>query len=232
MSEQQQQQQHGDEILLKEAFPCFDCYTGSSDALVRVGVVERHQLPGQPGRPKTRVTYLPDGSAIGSGRGAKSRLLPGFREVRASRRADQYTVLLTVPHEEQQRRAAAVEAERQAARTRAAQQRELDGLVKTPAEYRRRNMELARALLESLQASFEGTHAGGFCMDEASLESIESACRYLLHTVQHATLAFDPSAHAQALANCGVQDDQAQTLATAAAPGGSTARGTLRSVGP
>lgn len=47
--------------LLKISDPKWDLYEGSLDEIVRAGLAQEHELPGQPGRPKTSCRYGPDG---------------------------------------------------------------------------------------------------------------------------------------------------------------------------
>lgn len=47
--------------LLKISNPKWDLYEGSLDEIVRAGLAHEHELPGQPGRPKTSCRYGPDG---------------------------------------------------------------------------------------------------------------------------------------------------------------------------
>ncbi len=44
-----------------------DVFTGSADALVAAGLIEWHQIPGQPGSGKTMASYLPDGTRVRQG---------------------------------------------------------------------------------------------------------------------------------------------------------------------
>lgn len=79
-----------------------DDFKGTAEDLVAAGIVEMHQLPGQPGRGKTRVSYKPDGTAIEKGskrHGDKA----GFKSVTRAGKT-RYIVSVNVARDEGERR--------------------------------------------------------------------------------------------------------------------------------
>lgn len=77
----------------------FDTYRGSAHSLIQAGLVERHQLPGEPGRGKKYATYMPDGTPKRGG----PCTMPGVKTIRLINQ-DRFEVLLTVSFEEQEAR--------------------------------------------------------------------------------------------------------------------------------
>lgn len=54
-----------------------EVFIGTADALVAAGLIEAHQIPGQPGAGKTMAGYLPDGTRIKQGSSSAQRV-PGY----------------------------------------------------------------------------------------------------------------------------------------------------------
>lgn len=63
-----------------EHTPECDCYTGRAEALIQAGIVEQHELPGQPGLGAGSVCYRPLGVDRIAGRGWF--ITPGFMTIR------------------------------------------------------------------------------------------------------------------------------------------------------
>ena len=99
-----------EQIVVETNLWC-DIYVGPLDALLAAGVVERSQLPPQPGRQKHYAMFMPDGSAVPEhGAGGTMYMLPGFKVVR-DLTGDRYRVQVSVPAAEHARRYAAKDAE-------------------------------------------------------------------------------------------------------------------------
>lgn len=87
-------------IARKEMSYC-DVFTGSAEALIAAGLVDQHQLPGEPGRGKMMASYLPDGAPAKKGDG-KSRFMPGYTKI--ERNGKTFKVYVTVDEAEHSRR--------------------------------------------------------------------------------------------------------------------------------
>lgn len=57
-----------------------EIFRGTAEALVAAGLIEAHQIPGQPGAGKTMAGYLPDGTRVKQGSGAAHRV-PGYKRI-------------------------------------------------------------------------------------------------------------------------------------------------------
>ena len=90
-----------------------DGYQGTQDALIAAGLATADMFPGQPGMPRTMVSYQPEGRvprAPKCGTRAGRYLIPGYIVI--LRKLDGlFEVLLTVSYEEQDRRVARIELE-------------------------------------------------------------------------------------------------------------------------
>jgi hypothetical protein len=204
--------------LIEQTPYYYDRWTGSAAQLVRAGVIEEHQLPGRPGRPKTRARYRPDGCMIEPGRNARALMLESGAKKIHRLGTTRFEILVTVNEAEQRARS---ERRRLARLTDSAPPKAcitLASIAASPGEYRRRNLQLAQACLQALRAGIVGPMAGGFALEP--LEAFDDAASALLHTVQALSVTYDPMAHLRALAQIGAKDDLVQTLAKKAnAPG-------------
>jgi hypothetical protein len=80
-----------------------DVYRGSIDALLGLGMVRAHEIPGALGAGSTMCSYGPDGKRIPRGAAGGKRCPPGHRQIRRVGK-DRLRVEVTVGGEEQARR--------------------------------------------------------------------------------------------------------------------------------
>ena len=57
-----------------------EIFKGTASALVAAGLIEVHQIPGQPGTGTTMASYLPDGTRVRQGSSAAQRV-PGSKRI-------------------------------------------------------------------------------------------------------------------------------------------------------
>lgn len=81
-------------------------YTGTAEALAAAGLIQPHQLPGQPGNPRGMATFDPEGERITKGGNSRARGGPGHTRIIA--RAGVFSVELRLSPQ----RLVAIEAER------------------------------------------------------------------------------------------------------------------------
>ena len=55
-------------------------FIGTADALIAAGLIEQHQVPGQPGSGKTMAGFLPDGARGKQGSGS-AKTIPGYKRI-------------------------------------------------------------------------------------------------------------------------------------------------------
>ena len=79
-----------------------DMYEGSAQALVDSGIVEMHELPGQPGRSPHSVGYRPLG--VPRKKSWSVALSPGYTYIRRCGVADKYIVFVNVTDDERANR--------------------------------------------------------------------------------------------------------------------------------
>ena len=56
----------------------YEIFTGTAESLIAAGLIGAHQIPGQPGAPKTKVCVLPDETQV---RDEEAHLVPGFKRI-------------------------------------------------------------------------------------------------------------------------------------------------------
>lgn len=81
----------------------FDSFFGTEEALIAAGLITADQLPGKPGRGRTRSTFLADGTPLRPGWPRGMSKEPGRKVVSIYEQAE-FRVDITVSLEEQQRR--------------------------------------------------------------------------------------------------------------------------------
>lgn len=57
-----------------------EIFIGTASVLVAAGLIEAHQIPGQPGTGKTMAGYLPDGTRVKQGSSA-AKAVPGSKRI-------------------------------------------------------------------------------------------------------------------------------------------------------
>jgi len=56
----------------------YEIFTGTAESLIAAGRIGVHQIPGQPGTPKTKACFLHDGTQV---RDDEAQLTPGFSRI-------------------------------------------------------------------------------------------------------------------------------------------------------
>lgn len=82
-------------------------YIGCADALLAAGLVELHQLPGQPNNGKTLCTFYPSGSNVRKGTNDACKL-PGYKQIKKV--GNKFYVLIQQGLDEQEKRRAGMKA--------------------------------------------------------------------------------------------------------------------------
>jgi len=192
-----------DGLKIDHSWPSRDIYTGSMDALCRLGVASPDEFPGAPGRGKTMVTYRPDGRTISKGGGGDKSRGPGWRQI-FRRSAKVFSVEINVSSEEEQRRQAlhaAFDAEQEALDREAQEKldkasrakRNLNNMPDSVDAFRRHVVNRARSMLRvTCDIAAEPAASHGFTMD---VEPIMSAFDAIVEAVVNAEVHFDAERH-------------------------------------
>jgi hypothetical protein len=170
----------------------FDGFEGCASDLIAAGLVRLDQLPGQPGRPTTSVTYDADGN---------QRVRPFRKPLSLHVRrmsTDRYIVYRHgVTEAEQQRRRdeidASWKAEQEQKHERFRAEMKVRYMERTAEEYRERLELAANTFAGLLQQRAEGIDSGGFCVDKDTFEKLSGNLATMRAIVQAATVRFDPT---------------------------------------
>jgi hypothetical protein len=158
-------------VLRVERELTMDIYTGTREQLIAAGVVQDGQFPGDPGRGKTSVALLADGTAARRGTGVALRI---YRQGKS-----RYGVYVPLSEEEEARRRAERKAERE-------RERRIDDLRKmapTPKEF----VHEVSETFCSLAAGFTKLYlkrTDGYRMDEETLERFREAIAWAYWVVR------------------------------------------------
>lgn len=209
----------------------FDEFYGSADALITAGIVERHQLPGQPGRAKDSASFAPDGRAMGRGRNTEAGK-PGYKRIYRS--GPCFRVLVDVSAEEtEQRRAAYERREEERLREREAQEQQkriqrlreeaaragmtpeqwvLQDIPQSESEFRDL-AALARVRIRTYWTMFSSADCDrGFTFEPAVAPRIQMLLDAISKTMAEAKVIFNPAAlertNAEALREAGLLPGQ------------------------
>jgi hypothetical protein len=177
-----------DEIAYQKLLNC-DSFAGTATALIAVGIIEEHMLPGQPNRGK-KIAVI-EGSE-------GERWAPGYIEItRIDARL--FEARVGVASEESERRHQAQEsllqADRAAKQLLAAQQREaleLSELPRSHQQYRESCVKTLRAHLDIVRhTAIAANKFSGFCFDADALRAFDQAATELLKTLYRGSTLFD-----------------------------------------
>ena len=186
----------------------YDRYIGAADALIAAGLVELHQLPGQPGNGAFMASFLPDGTRVRKGSTAGN--MPGGIRVRRCGKKFEVAVVVDdqVWEERHAKWLAAHEREVAYKEARKHAESELASMPCTAEAYRARRIQALNDTLEFFAMTLDPQERHGYSFDYDSAREFRAIALRLHGVLKDGRVIFDQRRHDARIAEINAEVDK------------------------